>query len=76
VRVTTAQIDLIGAQVDGLGPARYDVCISCFGVLFRARTWIITARTPRRQRGRAPDIEDPGRTGQDRANPGPPPDTG
>jgi hypothetical protein len=44
------------------------------GVLFGARTWIITARTPRRQRGRAPDIEDLGRTGQERGNLGPPPD--
>ena len=44
------------------------------GVLFGARTWIITARTPRRPRGRAPDIEDPGRIGQERGNPGPPPD--
>ena len=44
------------------------------GVLFGARTWIITARTPRRQRGSAPDIEDLGRIGQERGNPGPPPD--
>ena len=27
---------LADAQVDGLGPARYDVCISCFGVMFFA----------------------------------------
>ena len=44
------------------------------GVLFRARTWIITAQTPRQPRGRAPDIDDPGRIGQERANLGPPPD--
>jgi len=44
------------------------------GVLFGARTWIITARTPRRPRGRAPDIEDLGRIGQERGNLGPPPD--
>ena len=36
------------------------------GVLFGARTWIITARTPRQQRGSAPDIEDLGRIGQER----------
>jgi hypothetical protein len=44
------------------------------GALFSARTWIITARTPRRPRGRAPDIEDLGRIGQERGNLGPPPD--
>jgi hypothetical protein len=44
------------------------------GVLFGARTWIITARTPRRPRGRAPDIEDLGRIGQERGDHGPPPD--
>ena len=27
---------LADAQVDGLGPTRYDVCISCFGVMFFA----------------------------------------
>jgi ubiquinone/menaquinone biosynthesis C-methylase UbiE len=27
---------LADAQVDGLGPVRYDVCISCFGVMFFA----------------------------------------
>jgi SAM-dependent methyltransferase len=27
---------LADAQVDGLGPARYDVCISCFGAMFFA----------------------------------------
>jgi hypothetical protein len=41
------------------------------GVLFGARTWIITARTPRRPRGRAPDIEEPGRIGHERGNLGP-----
>ena len=46
------------------------------GVLFGARTWIITARTPRRQRGRAPATEDLGRIGQERGNLGPPPDAG
>jgi hypothetical protein len=44
------------------------------GVLFAARTWIITARTPHRPRGRAPDIEDLGRIGQERGNHRPPPD--
>jgi ubiquinone/menaquinone biosynthesis C-methylase UbiE len=91
---------LADAQVDGLGPARYDVCISCFGVmffadplaaftnigralhpgarmallvwqapdrnewytlaghatrdgvLFGARNWVITARTPRQECGK------------------------
>ena len=46
------------------------------GVLFGARTRIITAQTPRRQRGRAPDIEDPGRIGQQHGNLGAPPDAG
>ena len=46
------------------------------GVLFGARTWIITARTPRRQRGRASGIEDLGRIGQERGNLGPPADAG
>jgi hypothetical protein len=46
------------------------------GVLFGARTWIITARTPRRPRRRAPDTEDPGRIGQERGNLGPPSDAG
>ncbi len=41
------------------------------GVLFGARTWVITARTPHRQRA---DIEDLGRIGQERGNLGPPPD--
>jgi hypothetical protein len=44
------------------------------GVLFRGRTWVITARTPRQPRGRAPDIGDPRRIGQERGNLGPPPD--
>jgi SAM-dependent methyltransferase len=42
------------------------------GVLSGARTWIITARTPRRPRDRAPDNEHLGR-GQERGNHGPPP---
>jgi hypothetical protein len=44
------------------------------GVLFGARTWIIIARTPRRPSGRAPDIEDLGRIGQERGSLGAPPD--
>ena len=32
----SAQRLLADAQVDGLGPIRYDVCISCFGVMFFA----------------------------------------
>jgi hypothetical protein len=44
------------------------------GVLFGARTWIITAQTPRWQRGSAPDIEDAGRIGQERGNLGSLPD--
>jgi hypothetical protein len=44
------------------------------GVLFGARTWIITAQTLHRQRGSAPDIEDSGRIGQERGNLGSLPD--
>jgi len=45
------------------------------GVLFGARTWIIAARTPRQPGGRAPeDIEDLGRSGQERDDLGGPPD--
>jgi|HubBroStandDraft_6_1064221.scaffolds.fasta_scaffold360463_1 SAM-dependent methyltransferase len=46
------------------------------GVLFGARSWVITARKPHRQRGRAHDIEDPGRIGHERGNLGPRPDPG
>jgi ubiquinone/menaquinone biosynthesis C-methylase UbiE len=63
-----AEDALHGLRVTLAGHTTHD------GVLFGARTWIITAQTPRRPRDRAPDIEDPGRIGHERANLRPPPD--
>jgi SAM-dependent methyltransferase len=63
-----AEDALRGLRVTLAGHATRD------GVLFGARTWIITARTPRRRRGRAPGIEDLSRIGQERGQPGPRPD--
>ena len=60
--------------MDGLGPARYDVCISCFGVMFFADPVAAFTNIGRALSGRAPDIEDLGRIGQERGNLGPPPD--